>query len=148
MPLRLDEHLRRSEHHKRVGDALDTTVGEEWAAVCYFYAAYHLARHALRTDPIFDDVTALQRIQRDLLPDHRETEKHQGRFRREGPRDYGINELLLTLYPKVVGKYEKLHQASIAVRYDGGLTGLTTALVRSYFDEVEDGYRSGLMRRG
>lgn len=48
----VDEHTPRAEEHARQAAFLAST-GSEWAAVAYFYAAYHRARQALRSDPVF-----------------------------------------------------------------------------------------------
>lgn len=77
--LSVAQHVERAQRHRKVGDAL-AAAGDEWAAVCYFYSAFHLVRHALRTDPIFDDPTALSRIRPDLRPELRDVERHHGRF--------------------------------------------------------------------
>src|SRR4051812_9416111 len=76
-PLREDEHLKRAERHKKIGDLL-AGAGDEWAAVPWFYSAYHLVKAALLVDPIFDDLRALSAISVDLIPQDRFTNRHNG----------------------------------------------------------------------
>lgn len=138
-------HLGRARHHRTVGDALATAADEEWAAVCYFYSAYHLARHALVTDPVFGDVSRLEAINVDLLPGSRNVTRHHGRHRPGGPREWGINELIQVLYPRVAPRYERLHQASIAVRYKQGIANFSAANPRVWLDEIEAERAAGRM---
>jgi hypothetical protein len=49
----------RAREHAAVGDALITAADNEWAAVCFFYAAYQIAIAAISDDPIFDDLDRL-----------------------------------------------------------------------------------------
>ena len=119
--LTVADHVARSDRHLKVGNALND-AGDEWAAVCYFYSAYHLVKSALLADPVFDDPAALASVRPDLSPEDRNTSSHHGRNRRGEPRIYGVNELVLTLYRPIVGEYERLHQGSIEVRYHQGLT--------------------------
>lgn len=113
------EHLVRAARHRKVGEAL---IDDEWAAVCFFYSAYHIVRHALREDPIFDDPTALSRINPELTPADRHVSRHQARKGAPGGRQWGINELVTLLYRPIAVDYDRLHQASIEVRYSRGLT--------------------------
>lgn len=107
-------HVKRADEHANHAAAL---VSNEWAAVCYFYAAYHRLRAALLDDPIFDDVTQLHSLHLDLTPDDRYATAHKGRGGR-GNRDYGVNDLVYILYRFIAGPYDKLHTASCEVRYD------------------------------
>lgn len=121
-PLREDEHRARAERHQVVGDAL-AAAGDEWAAVMWFYSAYHLIKAALLCDPIWFDLRSLTTLNVELTPGERFTGRHKGR-RRIGsnqPREWGINDLVLVLYRPAAGFYERLHQASIDVRYGAGL---------------------------
>lgn len=113
-------HLERAQRHRKVGEAL-RAAGNEWSAVCYFYSAYHLVKNVLLADPVFDDPTALSQIHSTLAMDHRHTSSHHGRQRKGEPRAWGVNELVFKLYPCIYKEYERLHQASIAVRYEAGL---------------------------
>ena len=115
------DHLARAAHHESVGKALAEAVQHEWAVVPYFYAAYHRVKHALLTDPVFDDVQRLHAMNPTLSPEHRFATVHQVRKSPTGPRDHGVNDLVLLLYRDTAGAYDKLHQASIAVRYEHGL---------------------------
>lgn len=101
-------------------------AGDEWGAVCLFYAAYHAVKAALLEDTVFDTIDACQAVNRDLLPQDRDTTRHNGRRRTSSGREWGINELVLLLYRPAAGTYEKLHQASIDVRYGDGLRASIT----------------------
>ncbi|GAB3092279.1 hypothetical protein [Isoptericola nanjingensis] len=138
------KHLERAERHKVVGDAL-AEAGDEWAAVCYFYAAYHLMRHALRTDPIFDDPTRLAAVSPDLAPELREVARHQGR--RGATREYGVNDLVRLLYGNETAKvYGRLHYASIAVRYEDGLRGKPLGQLREELDTIRLAHAQGQLK--
>jgi len=107
--------------HQVVGNALGD-AGDEWAAVVWFYSAYHLIKGALLRDPIWSDLGALANISLELMPEDRFTSRHRGRRRANGaPREWGVNELVLKLYRKAAKPYDLLHQASISVRYGAGL---------------------------
>lgn len=142
----LQEHLVRSARHRKVGEALDP---DEWGAVCFFYSAFHLVRHALRIDPVFDDPTALSRINPQLTPGDRHCSRHHG-FRNtpRGERIWGINELVTLLYRPIAFDYERLHQASIAVRYDLGLTGLSVNDLLPSLDAVSGAHSRGQLQVG
>ncbi len=134
-------HLERAARHRKVGDAL-FGAGDEWAAVCYFYCAYHLVQHALLTDPVFDDAKTLAAIHADLTPDHRFTQRHKGRRRVNEAREWGVNELVQTLYRGIIGRYDRLHQASIMVRYNSGLV-LPLDRLRDAIDGIEAAHADG-----
>lgn len=136
-----DVHLERAARHRKVGDAL-FEAEDEWAAVCYFYSAYHLIQHAFLTDPIFDDALGLQAIHPTLVPDHRFTSSHKGRQRPGQVREWGVNELVHALYRPVIGKYDLLHQASIHVRYHAGLH-VPLGRIRPALEVIEDAHTDG-----
>lgn len=131
--LREDQHRARAQRHRIIGNVL-ADAGDEWAAVPLFYSAHHVIKGALLRDPIWGQVNALQVINQDLIPDDRFTTRHKGRKRPGGgPREWGVNELVLLLYRPAVKHYEHLHQASNSVRYGTGLAhgavpAVTTAL--------------------
>lgn len=113
------EHRTRSEEMGRDARQLHES-GIEWATVAYFYSAYHLVRAALLNDPIFDDMARLKRVNPHLQPSDRDTTKHKGR--RNGPIEFGINDLILMLYGREAsGPYNYLHIASVQVRYEASL---------------------------
>lgn len=97
-------------------------AGDEWSAVLYFYAAYHEVKAALIDDPVFDELDTCLAVRSDLQPEDRFTSRHQGR-RHSASKEWGINELVLLLYPTVAGTYNRLHTMSIDVRYHQGLRG-------------------------
>lgn len=135
------EHLDRAEHHRQVGEALATAASHEWAAVPYFYAAYHLVKNALLVDPVFAEPERLVEIHPSLHPDHRFTSMHQAR-KSPGPvRDFGVNDLVLQLYRPTAGTYDRLHKASCAVRYDNGLAIPLERIVLAY-ESVRDAHAS------
>lgn len=119
-PLREDQHRARAVSHAAVGRTL-AEVHHEWAAVPLFYAAYHLVKLSLLRDPVWEHPTGLSRINVDLMPEDRFTARHRGRRRSGQAREWGVNELVQVLYKPVVLPYERLHQASILVRYGMGI---------------------------
>jgi len=141
--LSTEQHRDRAAHHAYVGDALAATGEPEWAAVCLFYAAYHLMRAALTSDAIFDEPTRLSRISPQLTPADRSTARHKGRKSTSNGREWGINELVFLLYRPLAGDYDRLHQASIDVRYGQGLRG-DVADLRGNLTSIEDAYAGGL----
>lgn len=139
-----DVHLERAARHRKIGDHL-CEAGDEWGAVCYFYSAYHLVKHALLTDPIFDEPTALSRIDVTLQPDDRYTSRHHGRQREGQAREWGVNELVTRLYRPISASYERLHQASIAVRYGAGLA-LPLDRIVGAIEAVQNAHTAGELR--
>jgi len=139
--LRVEEHLERSEEHYKIGKVLAES-NHEWTAVALFYSAYHLVRHGLRTDPIFDDEQALLRIDPELEQHHRNITRHRGR-RRSVEREWGMIELALLLYRPVVGKYDRLHQLSVEVRYGRGRSLPSCSAMLGYCDEVRQFHKAG-----
>lgn len=116
--LSCDEHVARAAKHKTVGQALsDPTISNEWAAVCYFYSAYHLVKAALVSDSLFDDMASLKAIDPNLVPEDRLASKHQVRRRGTG---FGVNDLVRLVYPSINSAYLELHGQSIGVRYERG----------------------------
>lgn len=143
MPLSSKAHTARAARHQKVADAL-ADAGDEWSAVCYFYAAYHMIRAALLEDTIFDRLEWCQQKNRDLLPQDRHTMRHHGRKNTSNGREWGVNELVFLLYPNVVGAYERLHQASNDVRYHDGLRGSVADMQAVYRDFVDKFANGGL----
>jgi len=120
-PLRELEHERRAARHRTVGTAL-IDAGDEWGAVPLFYCAYHLLKAAMLVDPIWHAPGDLHKLHTDLIADDRFTDRHKGRRRPGGgPKEWGINDLVMLLYRPMVRDYEVLHQASVTVRYGAGL---------------------------
>lgn len=142
--LSVDEHLARSEDHYKIGKVL-ADVKHEWAAVALFYSAYHLVRHGLRTDPIFDDEQALLLIDPKLAQEHQDITRHHGRYRGLG-REWGMIELTLLLYRPVAGKYDKLHQLSNEVRYGRGKLLPTCDAMLGYHAEIQRFHENGQFR--
>ena len=142
--LSIEEHLARSRDHYNIGKVL-AEAEHEWAAVALFYSAYHLVRHGLRTDPVFDDEQALLRIHSELGQHHRDITRHHGRYRRVG-REWGMIELTLLLYRPVAGKYDKLHQLSTEVRYGRGKSLPSCSAMLEYHDEIRRFHERGRFR--
>ncbi len=139
-----DVHLVRAARHRKVGDAL-YDAEDEWAAVCYFYSAYHIVQHALLTDPVFDDPTLVASIHPSLSPDHRHTHAHHGRQRKGQVREWGVNEIVGKLYRGIAGGYNRLHQASVHVRYESGIV-LPLDRIRADIEQVEAAHHAGEIR--
>lgn len=113
-----EQHLARAAHHRTVADALRHVGEDQWATVAYFYSALHLMKEALIVDPIWNDAGRLAAVDEGLQPDHRFTSTHRGK---RGSGVIGTNDLVQLFYPTAIGPYDKLHQASCAVRYEAGL---------------------------
>lgn len=94
----IDVRRARVTEHLRSGDRL-LQLGDEWAAVAYFYAVYHQARVAMLEDPIFNDPVALQNIHINLRPADREAEHHQGTTK-SGGRSFGVSDVVIWVYKK------------------------------------------------
>lgn len=141
-PLREEEHLRRAERHRKIGDLL-AEADDEWAAVPLFYSAYHLVKAALLVDPIWSDLRQLTAISVDLAPEDKFTDRHKGRKRQTGqPREWGLNELVLKFYRPVVGSYDRLHQASINVRYGAGLPAGAVEPLQAAMQQIQDAHEA------
>jgi hypothetical protein len=120
-------------------------AGDEWFAVCYFYAAYHLVRAAFIADPVFDSIKALAEIDGRLVMEDRFIERHQGRV--DGrTRTLGVNDVVRMLYPAITVEYRRLHAASIAVRYSEGLRTIAPATVLADYAVVRGAYDAGKLR--
>lgn len=105
------QRLERADRHEVIANVL-ADAGDEWACVPYFYA--------LSEDPVFEDPTRLSRINSHLSIADRHVTRHHGR-RKLG--EWGVNDLVTLLYRPIAVDYERLHGASIEVRYGGGFAG-------------------------
>lgn len=115
----------------------------ELAAVAYFYAAYHMVKAAFIEDPVFDELSRLQSLNPHLIPDDRFVTHHRGRLGGNEPRKLGVNDIVQILYPSIAPRYVRLHMASIAVRYDSGLSMYEFDDVKSDYLEVSRAYVAG-----
>lgn len=115
-------------------------MGDEWAAVCYFYASLHRVRAALLSDPIFSDQSRLTAKHYRLFPADAHVNKHMGytKPQRGGPsrKFWGLNELVSLLYPVISAQYEGLYNSSLEVRYQQGLSTVSLAGVAGYANFV------------
>ena len=143
-PLAEQAHLDRAARHIVIGSAL-ADAGDEWAAVPMFYSAYHFVKAALLVDPIWWDIQRLQGTRPDLIPDDRFTKRHHGHRQTGRPREWGINELVLVLYPSIARDYEQLHVASIDVRYHEGLPSGALPDLRAAMDRIRAASESGAL---
>lgn len=134
-------HLARSVAHMETGDKL-RELGDEWFAVCYFYAAYHMVKAAMHVDPIFDDIARCSAVDARLSVDSRFAEHHAGGFGQSG-RSLGVNEIVMKLYKTIRVSYHRLHAASVAVRYGDGLGDISPVTVKDDFDAVRKAYLAG-----
>lgn len=135
-PLAETEHRRRADRHLVVGGALEA-AGDEWACVPLFYGAYHLVKAAMLLDPIWTDAPRRVGFHMELTPDDKLVTRHHGRKVSGDGRQWGINELVLMLYPQIVKPYERLHQASIQVRYGAGLPAGALPSLRVDVDAIK-----------
>lgn len=143
--LSIENHKARAKYHAEVGDMIaGNDAGQEWAGVCYFYAAYHLVQAALINDPIFDEPTLLSRIHVDLSPQDRFTSRHKGRKRTSNGAEWGVNDLVLLLYKQIAGVYDRLHQASNDIRYGRGLrSGVQVEQLRGFLLQIQNEFAAG-----
>jgi hypothetical protein len=123
-PLSVEQHVLRADGHEALGVTLHE-VGHEWAAVAYFYAAYHLVSGALLSDPIFADPGRLASANAHLTMADRDVTKHKG-YMKFGPgasrtKVWGLSDLVALLYRSINPFYSQLHEASVDVRYGTGL---------------------------
>jgi hypothetical protein len=135
-------HVSRAERHFKVGCALHD-AGDEWAAVCYFYAAYHLVKAAMLVDPIFQDPAKCAAKHADLNMEDRFTDRHQVRRSGGSGRGWGVNDLVLLLYRSIAGDYDRLHQASVSVRYRQGLPADALPALRASVDNIFAAFADG-----
>jgi hypothetical protein len=114
--------------------------GDDWFAVCYFYAAYHIVRAAIMADPIFTDLGRLQQKSPHLTLGDRLATAHKGRVVSGSPRQLGVNDLVKILYPQIAAEYERLHIASVEVRYGEGLRGIHRDSVVEDYESIVTAY--------
>lgn len=104
----------------------------DWAAVCYFYAAYRAARCALSNDVRLDSDSSAREVHQKLTASSRHVDFHNGHPNR-GP---GMNQIVRYLYPGIGDKYEMLHLKSVEVRYENGLVGVTVDETGEIADDI------------
>jgi hypothetical protein len=75
---------------------------------------------SLLDDPVFDDPGKLTSINTELTMADRHATRHKGIRNTANGRVWGVNDLVFLLYRPVSAAYERLHQASIEVRYGMG----------------------------
>lgn len=141
-------HLSRQAYHRQIGLVLaDLEVSHPWGCVVVFYAAYHSARWALQCDQRFNDMAALKAINPHLVPELKNTAKHKTRGPLGRGPEFGVNDLVALLYPAASPAYEKLHQASIEVRYEAGRPQVLPPYERlvELVDEVHAGVAAVVM---
>ncbi|WP_243063166.1 hypothetical protein [Humibacter sp. RRB41] len=139
-PATVEVCLRRGIAAKKTGKNL-LEAGDEWFAVCYFYAAYHTVKAAFLEDPIFDDPAALRVVNQYLIPDDRYATSHHGRVNGGGIRRMGVNDVVRILYPAVAAEYVRLHMSSVHVRYEDGLGAIAHDSVIADYDAVIGAYQ-------
>jgi len=120
-------------------------AGDEWFAVCYFYAAYHTVKAAFIEDPVFDNLGELQNVNKFLILNDRFATRHHG-YVSGGSRVMGVNDIVKELYPQVAVEYVRLHMASIAVRYGTGLGVIAPDSVIRDYETVIGAYTRGELR--
>lgn len=123
-PLTASQHVLRADEHESLAGVLRDS-GHEWAAVAYFYSAYHLVSAALLRDPIFTSPGRLAAASPALTMADQTATRHQGymQFGHGGRRTkiWGLNDLVALLYRPVWPFYAQLHEGSVDVRYGTGL---------------------------
>jgi hypothetical protein len=136
-------HEARADTHEATGDHL-YALGDEWSAVCYFYAGYHLVKAAMNSDPIFASISKLSAVHPLLTLDARFAEHHSGGHGANG-RSLGVNEVVMKLYKGIRLPYTRLHMASVHVRYGRGLETLSPQTSHDDFKAVRKAYDAGLI---
>lgn len=135
--------VSRSEEHGKLATLMFET-GQEWAAVCAFYSAYHLVRASLMTDPVFDDLERLRKISPKIFPEDRTVSKHsKGGL---SSASFGVNELVSFLYPAVRARYARLHVASNQVRYERGIRAIATTNLQEDHAEIVRAFTDGELK--
>ena len=145
--------LSTAEHCIKRSDKMQTTASnlrsddDEWFAVCYFYAAYHVIRAALLEDPVFNSLKRLGQVstkhRMNLTMADRDTQRHTGRKTPGAARSVGINDLVRILYPESNVAYHQLHGASVDVRYKSGLSRVDAGSAQENYLAVAEAYRAG-----
>lgn len=141
------EHAVASERHARAASN-PRPMKSEWAAVAYFYAAYHLVKQAILEDPIWQCPDKLTAKHPELRPNLAYVTRHHGQSaRRRRGRPWGVNELVRLLYPSIYQSYVHMHRVSIEVRY---LRRLRTPIRAStaHWAKIRAEFRAGRMRAG
>lgn len=118
-------------------------VSEDWASVAFFYSAYHAMKRALLEDPVFDDLGELKKLNPHLTRDDRRVSYHKAR-RNQGR--FGVNDLVQILYPAHIQNYERLHQASLRVRYGTPTQIYPLGDIQEWARSIRDSARDGHMR--
>lgn len=119
---------------------------DEWAAVCYFYAAYHLVHAAFISDTIFDSVARLSAVDSRFTLADRFATMHRGR-RNDRERKPGVNDLVSKLYPQISFEYLELHQWSVNVRYNDGLEpSASIDAAQDYYERIRAAFDSGSLK--
>lgn len=134
-------HVARAVSHMETGERL-LALEDEWFAVAFFYSAYHMVKAAMHEDPIFDDIAKCAAVDSALTVQSRFAEHHSGGFGRNG-RSLGVNEIVMKIYKNIRVPYTRLHQASIAVRYGGGLDPISPVTVEDDYRKVREAYLAG-----
>lgn len=137
--------LQRADVFRATADGL-ADDGDEWAAVCYFYAAYHVVRAAFIEDPVFDSIAAAAAKHPNLGMQDRWATNHQARLG-SGPRALGINDIVKIIYPSIKFEYVELHSWSVNVRYNEGLE--PTASIQDaarYYERIRNEYDAGNLK--
>lgn len=138
----VDGCLKRAVSIKNTAKLLHNQ-GDDWFAVCYFYAAYHIVRAAIMADPIFDDPERLKAASPFLVPEDRFVTAHKGRVSKGVPRQFGVNDVVTALYGDIAAQYVRLHMASVEVRYQEGLRGIHRDSVVTDYEAIVTAYNEG-----
>lgn len=121
------EHIKALSTASRLAQQRD-----EWAAVCYFYAAYRAVRCAFNNDSRLDTDASARAVNAKLSASSRHVDFHNGHPKR-GP---GVNDIVRYLYPVISSAYQLLHQKSVEVRYAEGLVEITIEETRELAERV------------
>jgi hypothetical protein len=137
-PVQMDARARE---HAGLGGVL-FEAGHEWAAVAWFYSAYHMVKAAFIRDPIFDDYDRLSRLNSKLRPEDRYEIRHSYGGGLSGTQ-YGVDELVWFLYRPIASDYKLLRMRSCDVRYRNGLSRPDDLQgIRQSFAKVHAAYKA------
>jgi hypothetical protein len=125
------QHLARSAVHEAAAMTLAAS-NDDWAAVCYFYAAYRRVLGAFQVDQRLNSDSAARNVDSRMTASSRHVTHHQF----HPNRGLGVNDLVRHLYPAIGAKYELLHTKSVEVRYLNGLTAGSLADIKRLYDDV------------
>ncbi len=137
--------IARADAIRATADDL-AAAGNDWAVVCYFYAAYHTARAAILADPLFTSIAACTAKHPQLQMSDQTVTMHKARVVPGKTRAFGVNDLVDLLYPSIAMEYLELHSWSVNVRYLEGLeAGSSIDQAAQFYGRLRAAYDAGTL---